>query len=287
MKKSNTILFSIFLILSLVFLGLINLYSGSYLKVISQPVISLISYFLILLIVFIFIFREYENNKVQNQFITIVTHKFRTPLTGIRWAIEMLQKDVSLLEKKDLLIEMQKANSRLMEIVDLLVGFAKFDKKLEYTLEEVRVRDLVELSFNKNSAMIKNKNLKIFFPAEDIQSAVKADRSKLQFVVDMLIDNAVKYTPANGSVSAFINTEGENLILRVVDTGIGFGFLEGKRIFKHFFRSASAKTMDTEGLGLGLYTARKIAKQHGGKLWAESAGPNNGSTFYLLLPMKK
>jgi len=73
----------------------------------------------------------------------------------------------------------------------------------------------------------------------------------------------------------------------VADTGIGFNFWDGLHIFKHFFRSPDAKLMDTDGLGLGLYTARKIAQNHKGRLWAESTGPNKGSTFCLELPIKR
>ena len=73
----------------------------------------------------------------------------------------------------------------------------------------------------------------------------------------------------------------------MIDNGIGFGFLDGRRIFKHFFRSKGAKTMDTEGLGLGLYTARMIVNHHHGKLWAESKGVNQGSTFCMQLPIRR
>ena len=149
MKKSNTFLFASFLILILAFLVVINFFKDSlYLGVLDHSVIPAISILLIILIILSFVFREIENNKIQSQFITIVTHKFRTPLTGIRWSIDMLQKDMTLIEKKDLLVEMQKANDRLMEIVDLLVGFAQFDKKLSYAYEATSLREIVDASFS-------------------------------------------------------------------------------------------------------------------------------------------
>ena len=78
-----------------------------------------------------------------------------------------------------------------------------------------------------------------------------------------------------------------SITLKITDSGIGFGFFEGKRIFRNFFRSEGAKLMDTNGLGLGLYTAKKIVTHHKGKLWAESPGYNQGSTFFLKLPIKR
>lgn len=288
MKKSSTLLFSLFLVAVLSFLVMINFLKDSLLlSFFDGLVVPAISIFLIILIVLVFIFREIENNKIQNEFITIVTHKFRTPLTGIRWSIDMLQKDMTLLEKKDLLMEMQKTNERLMEIVDLLVGFAKFDKKLQYAFEAISLREIITTSVNKYSAMIRNKNINLSLDSGKELPMVIIDKAKIQFVVDMLIDNAIKYTPKDGLVSVAFDMDHSSITLKVIDTGIGMSCFDRKKIFRHFFRSANAKLMDTEGLGLGLYTAKKIVDHHKGKLWAESKGLNKGSTFFMRLPIKR
>lgn len=281
-------MFSFFLVLVLLFLVVINFLKDSPpFNIFDDWGVSVVSVVLIVLIVIIFIFREIENTKIQNEFITIVTHKFRTPLTGIHWSIDMLQKDLTLLEKKDLLMEMQKANERLMEIVDLMVGFAKFDKKLQYAFEAVSLREIVATAINKYTAQIRNKNIRLSLDSDSGLPMVIIDRAKIQFVVDMLIDNALKYTPKGGLVSVSFEMTERAVILRVRDTGIGMSFFDRKQVFKHFFRSASAKTMDTEGLGLGLYTAKMIVSHHRGKLWAESKGLNKGSVFLMRLPIKR
>ena len=288
MKKSNTFLFASFLILILAFLVVINFFKDSlYLGVLDHSVIPAISILLIILIILSFVFREIENNKIQSQFITIVTHKFRTPLTGIRWSIDMLQKDMTLIEKKDLLVEMQKANDRLMEIVDLLVGFAQFDKKLSYAYEATSLREIVDASFSKYAVKIKTRDIKVFINSDRELPLVIIDKTKIQFVVDMLVDNASKYTPVGGSITASFEMDDKSVTLKITDTGIGIGFFDKKRIFRHFFRASNARLMDTEGLGLGLYTARNIIKRHGGKLWVESKGLNTGSTFAVRLPIKR
>ncbi|OHA46472.1 MAG: hypothetical protein A2541_01975 [Candidatus Taylorbacteria bacterium RIFOXYD2_FULL_36_9] len=288
MKKTSTFLFTLFLVLALGFLVGINFLKDSpYLSALNDSAIQAISGLIIILIVLAFIYREVENNKVQNQFIAIVTHKFRTPLTGIRWSIDMLQKDLTLLEKKDLLMEMQKANERLMEIVDLLIGFAKFDKKLEYAFSAVSLRELTDISLNKYSVMIRNKDIKLSLSSDRELPLVIIDKAKIQFVIDMLIDNALKYTPKGGSVAVSFEINNKSVILKVKDTGIGIGFFDGQKIFHHFFRAKNAKLMDTDGLGLGLYTARKIVNHHKGKIWAESEGLNKGSTFSIRLPIKR
>jgi two-component system sensor histidine kinase CiaH len=288
MKRSSTSLFIIFLTIALVFLTFANIFRNSPgLNSFEDMVMLVISIMLIVSIILSVIYREIENNKIQSEFITIVTHKFRTPLTGIRWTIDMLQKDLTLLEKKDLLTEMQKANERLMEIVDLLVGFAKFDKRLEYAFEAVSLGEIVSTSLNKYSAMIRSRNTKFSINSDTGLPLVIIDKAKIQFVVDMLIDNAIKYTPKEGSVTASFELTDKFVTLKIKDNGIGFGFWDGLNIFKHFFRAKNAKLVDTEGLGLGLYTAKKIVNNHKGKLWAESDGFNKGSTFCLQLPIKR
>jgi len=288
MKKNSTFLFALFLIIVLIFLFYLNFFKDSLpLNILNHSAISFISVLLILLIILSFIFREIQNNKIEDEFITIITHKFKTPLTGIRWTIDMLQKDITLLEKKDLLLEMQKANDRLMEIVDLLVGFANFDKHLDYNHVDTSLREITDISFAKYSAMIKSKDIKASVNSDKDLPLVVVDRVKMQFVVDMLIDNAIKYTPNGGSVTVTFEKKEGDLIMKIKDTGIGMGFFDSRKVFGHFFRSKEAKRMDADGLGLGLYTAKKIVKHHQGKLWGTSRGLHKGSTFYLRLPIKK
>jgi signal transduction histidine kinase len=288
MKKSSTFLFIITLFLILIFLVSINFFRNIWLlSSLPDTTILGISVLLVFLIIFLFILREIENNKIKSEFITIVTHKFRTPLTGIRWSIDMLQKDITLTEKKDLLLEMQKANDRLMEIVNLLVGFAKFDKRLNYAFEAVSLREIVNTSMEKYAGMLWRKKIKLFIDSDKELPLIIIDKAKIQFVVDMLIDNAIKYSLNEGSLNISFDINQKYIVLKVADTGIGMSYLDSKKLFKHFFRSKSAKIMDTEGLGLGLYTARKIVNQHKGHLWAESKGPNKGSTFLMELPIHR
>jgi two-component system phosphate regulon sensor histidine kinase PhoR len=288
MRRSSNLLFGLFLIASLGFIFSSAIFRSSvFFLDFNDVVISLVSGVLVIIIILAFICRERENNKIQNEFITIVTHKFRTPLTGIHWTIDMLQKDITLLEKKDLLMEMEKANERLLEIVDLMVGFAKFDKRLEYAFEAVSLREIVGFSLNKYSAATRNKNIKFVIESDRELPLIIIDKAKIQFVVDMLIDNALKYTPKEGNINISFDIDKKNVTLKIKDSGIGFDFFDGLRIFRHFFRSKKAKLMDTDGLGLGLYTAKKIVTHHGGRLWAQSPGPGKGSTFFLSLPIKK
>jgi signal transduction histidine kinase len=288
MKKTNTFLFGSLLSLILLFLAGINFLKDSYyLNLLSDYFVPVISVVLIVFVTLLFIYREDENNKTLNQFITIITHKIKTPLTGIHWSINMLQKDLTLLEKKDLLSEMQKTNDRLMEIMDLLVSFVRFESKTEPIFEVVSFLDIVQSSYEKNLVAIKNKNIQFSIEKPSELLSVCVDKIKIQFAVDMIVDNAIKYTPANGHVEISFDIEDKNFVLKISDSGIGISVIDSKKIFSHFFRAENAKRVDSGGLGLGLYAARKIVENNKGKLWVESRGLNKGSTFYLKLPIKK
>lgn len=287
MKKSSTFLFVFFLLLALVFLVAVNfLKDYAYISDLGYFGVITISILLVSFIIFLFVYREVENNKTLNQFITIVTHKIKTPLTGIRWSIVMLQKDVSLTEKNDMLIEMKKANDRLMEIMDLLVGFAKFDSKLDHALETTSFTDIINDSVSKNTANVKNKNIQFSVDSNTELPKIEVDKAKIQFAVDMLVDNAIKYTPIGGKISASFVVENGSIILKIMDNGIGMSYFDKKKLFRHFFRAKNAQLVDAGGLGLGLYTAKKIVQHNGGKLWADSEGINKGSTFYISFPIK-
>ncbi len=227
--------------------------------------------------------REAENDRLRYEFFTIVTHKFNTPLTGIRWAIQMLHKELTFQEKEDLLNQMSKANERLMEIVGLLVGFVKFDTRLEYAYEAASVREMIDETLKKYAEQIRHKNISFEINSSQSVPSIIIDRRKIQFAIDMLFDNAIKYTPEGGKITVAIIQEKKYITLSVKDTGIGITPADMRNLFKRFYRSHDAKKVDTEGMGLGLYTIRKIIEHHHGKIWVTSEGKGKGSTFYIQL----
>ena len=99
---------------------------------------------IILVVFFVLWQNNVENERSKDEFITIVTHKFRTPLTGIKWAIEMLHNNITYQQKDEVLSNMENSNQRLMEIVDLMVGFAQFDKSMSYAYEATSLREIVD-----------------------------------------------------------------------------------------------------------------------------------------------
>jgi len=223
---------------------------------------------------------------MREEFVSVITHKFRTPLTGVKWAIEMLHNNISEQQKQDILAHMENSNQRLMEIVDLLVGFAKFNKYLEYAYEATSMREIVDISLQKYGDQIRAKNVNFQIKAEPSLPLVVTDKRKIQFVIDMLIDNAIKYTPSGGVITITFSRDKKYILLSVSDTGIGVKWADRRYVFKKFYRGDDARVVDTEGMGLGLYVAKSIVVRHRGRIWFDSKGAGKGTTFYLALRIK-
>jgi signal transduction histidine kinase len=115
---------------------------------------------------------------------------------------------------------------------------------------------------------------------------IKADREKIEIVVQNLIENAINYSAVGGSVTVSMDCDKLNLKFLVKDTGMGILEHQKPRLFTKFFRGENAAKMDTQGTGLGLFMAKNIIKAHGGKIWFESKW-GEGSTFYFSLPLGK
>ncbi len=285
-KSLVTFTLTFLLFVSLIILNFYNSVVTENILFINPILIPILSGVIIFCLMLVLWYRQTENDRVLYEFFTIVTHKFNTPLTGLRWAIQILHKELSYQEKEDLLSQMEKADERLMEIVGMLVGFVKFDQRLEYAYEAASLREMIDDTLQKYGASMHQKNISFNINATQTISTLIIDRRKMQFVIDMLFDNAIKYTPAGGSITAIIVQDSRSITLSIKDSGIGMTPSDIRKLFKQFYRSEDAKKVDTEGMGLGLYTIRKIVEHHRGKLWATSEGKGKGSTFHLQLYLK-
>lgn len=242
----------------------------------------------VIVTIFYFIWRdEVEKEQSREEFVSVMTHKFRTPLTGVKWAIEALHHDITEQQKQDILVQMEHSNQRLMEIVDLMVGFAQFDKHLEYSYENLSLREIVDMSLRKYGDQMRVKNVNYKIDSASSLPLIVADRKKTQFSVDMLIDNAIKYTPTGGLITIGFLQKNKYLILSIHDTGIGISRSDRGNVFKKYYRSRNAKMTHAEGMGLGLYTAKSIVERQGGRMWFDSKGVGQGTTFYIKLRVKK
>lgn len=232
--------------------------------------------------------REKEIDKIKSEFITIVAHKLRTPLSEIKWAIDVLTSEEEGLSaaQREILEKCRGTNERIISQINSLLNVSEIEKGLfKYKFKFELFEDIVaEVVQNMNQfARDREISLKYQEPVSPLPE-VRIDKEKISLAIHNLIDNAIRYTPKGGKVTLGLDRKGEYLIFSIRDTGIGIPQTEGERIFTKFFRGKKAMKIHTEGTGLSLFVVKNIVEKHSGRIWFESK-EDEGSTFYFKLPI--
>lgn len=234
--------------------------------------------------------REKEVEMLKSSFVSTASHQLRTPLSGIKWALDTLVKEKLghlSQEQKDLLEKTYDANERLIRLVADLLDVSRIEEgRFGYNFIFGDLAKLVKKIFNelKIDAERRNINFKFKEPATPLPE-VSLDPNKLDIAIRNVIDNAIKYTKSGGSVTVELRKEKHSLFLIIKDNGIGIPKGDQKFIFIKFFRAKNAIRLQPEGSGLGLYIAKNIAEKHNVLPTFESI-ENKGSTFVFQFPLE-
>jgi signal transduction histidine kinase len=227
-----------------------------------------------------------EVDIMKYEFITIITHKFRTPLTRIKWSSEELKSEPLSDSGKYSLAHIADAGMKLNELTDALVNVAETERTdYDYKFAAVDLRSVVADPISQVRAKYAEKKIDLKEESSLEPLIVQADTKRLSFVIEVFLDNALSYTPEGGKVQVVSRREGDRAMFSVHDSGIGISRDELSMVFMKFFRNAKAKSADTEGLGIGLYLSKKVVDKHNGHISVESEGEGKGATFTLSLPL--
>ncbi len=230
-----------------------------------------------------------ENESLKYEFVTIIAHKFRTPLTQIKWTTEGLISTEADPYKKEQLDQLRLSNENLIKLTGTLVELTDAAGQAEsaYNMETINFCEMAKQAMEASKTAFHEKNLFMSLNCASPEILVKGDKPRLDFVVGTIMENACSYSPPGRNISVDIQMDKKRAYLSVTDNGIGIDAKDLPHMFTKFFRTKEAQAMDTEGLGVGLYLAKSIVKRHKGTLQADSAGLGQGSTFSLVLPLTK
>ncbi|HYL39536.1 MAG TPA: HAMP domain-containing sensor histidine kinase [Bryobacteraceae bacterium] len=238
-----------------------------------------------------FLVRELRRNEQRDAFINAVTHELKTPIASIRLYLETLQtRPVDDAKRQQFYGTMIEDCERLLATIEQVLRTGRIGSTSRHKLNRTRmdVNEVVEECLAKARALHRvTAEALEFHPGPP--AAILADPDEVRAAVSNLIDNAIKYSAApGGHVKVTVETaavDGRYVSVRVKDQGVGIPKIELKQIFKRFYRVPGPLAARIKGTGLGLYIVRSVAKRHGGRAWAESEGPGQGSTFILQLPV--
>jgi two-component system sensor histidine kinase GlrK len=227
---------------------------------------------------------ELEDEK--NRFLRHLSHELKTPLTALREGAELLHDQVGgpLSSSQRRVVAIMKDNSiKLQRLIEELLDYQRaLHAAASLAPRSLALDALVREVARSHELAAQAKGLHI---AVDAQAAtVEADPEKLRSVVDNLIGNAVKFTPAGGSVSVLARSSGDEALIDVIDSGPGVPAEERESIFDSFFRGRAKASARVEGSGLGLAIAREFVEAHGGRI--SVLGEASGAHFRVALPRR-
>jgi signal transduction histidine kinase/DNA-binding response OmpR family regulator len=225
-----------------------------------------------------------ELDRTKSELVNIVAHDFRAPLAGVLGYAELLEwkPEAPREERVEHSRAIIQSATHMATMVDKTLKTTRLETghfPFEFKVLDVGavVREVLA-RFPHSAAH----PLEVKLPEDPLPAW--ADRERVAEVLDNLLTNAVKYSPAGGPLRLVAESVGETITLRVTDQGIGIAAADMDRLFRPFSRVRNRQTADIEGTGLGLYICERIVRAHGGRLWAESE-PGRGSTFALSLPL--
>jgi signal transduction histidine kinase len=225
-----------------------------------------------------------ELDKMKSDFLSIVSHDFRSPLASVILAAKALLKKGENVDPRRaneyLTIIVDQAN-KLSHLAEDTLSIAKMESgQLSYFFKVVNVERLIKdaaalVSFSRRH--------QLEYHVDSGVSYIKGDQTKLRQVVQNLLSNAVKYSPKGGIVRVTAeNYQADQLLISVVDEGIGIAAGQVDKLFQKFSRIDTTEAREIKGSGLGLWICKEIVKAHGGNIWVESE-VGKGSTFKFTL----
>lgn len=237
----------------------------------------------------IFLVREIRRNEQHDAFINAVTHELKTPVASIRLYLEtLLSRNVDDHKRAEFYQIMLDDSDRLLTTIEQVLRTGRLGAPH-------RVLNFSPIQVNSLLAECVERARTLYSLPEDAVAlrpgpliSIQGDLEEVRAAVSNLIDNAVKYS--GGKINVMVEAadlDQKFVVVRVKDTGAGIPKQELKRIFQRFYRIPGPLAARLKGTGLGLYIVRSVAKRHGGRAWAESEGPGQGSTFNLQLPISQ
>jgi signal transduction histidine kinase len=221
---------------------------------------------------------------MRQQLIADVSHELKTPLASIKGYMEGLQDGVIPATPETFQLVRREADRLQRLVYDLQEPSRAEAGAVPLTVQPHVPAELVSTVIARLQPQFAEKNVTLTADVPVDLPAVGADADRIEQVLTNLLGNALQYTPDGGAVTVTARSSGDGVEFSVQDTGLGLRPDDLTRIFQRFYRVDKSRSRASGGSGIGLTIARHIIEAHSGRIWAESPGPHQGSTFYFTLP---
>lgn len=261
----------------------------SYTMLLPSMVLSLILILCCTMTIFI-IFRQKRLSKIKNDFINNMTHEFKTPISTISLASQML-RDNSITRTASSIDQMAKIindeSRRLSYQVEKVLQMAIFNEgRLKLKLKAINVHQIIENLLPNFTIRIEDKKGNTYQHLDATEDLVMLDEVHIGNVFSNLLDNAIKYSKDTPEISISTQNKDKGIVITITDNGIGISKEDQKMVFERFFRVHTGNVHDVKGFGLGLSYVKRIIDAHGGHVSVDSS-LGKGTKFKVYLPFKK
>ncbi len=234
-------------------------------------------------------------NRAKSEFLANMSHELRTPLNHIIGFTELVaDRHFGPLNETqaDYLHDVLQSSQHLLELINDILDLSKVEAgKMAVDPSKFQLVDVLQGSLTMVREKSIKRGIRLALDTQRAPVTVRADKRKFKQILYNLLSNAVKFTPDGGQVSLTAagapgnNGDGPRVEISVRDTGIGIAADDLQRIFNTFEQVESSAARQFDGTGLGLALSRRLVELHGGRIWAESGGPDQGSRFIFTLPV--
>jgi signal transduction histidine kinase len=233
-----------------------------------------------------------EANRQKDEFLAIMSHELRTPLTSILGYADMVLRGLSgpLAPMTTRYVSnVRLAGDRLLELVNGLLDYTRLEAGIErLELRRVDMARLVSQVIPACESTADAKQLEVSLAVHGgADTTVEADEERITHVFRSMLGNALKFTPAGGSIRVNVQPDQHAVRVSITDSGIGMQPDQIGRVWERFYQADASLTRPYGGMGLGLSIARHLVSLHGGRVGAESGGPDRGSTFWFSIPKRR
>jgi signal transduction histidine kinase len=232
-----------------------------------------------------------EANRMKSEFVSIVSHQLRTPLSALKWSLDLLRsKRLGEIndKQKEYLDIINESGNKMIKLVNDLLNVTRIEQgRVVMQIKSFSAEDLIEEIVKELKDFAEATNVEIKFKNNKKLPNVYADPDKFRMIIQNLIDNAIKYSKKGGGWVEISTEKNEKLIKIIVkDNGLGIPELLQKEVFGKFFRGDNLVKQKVEGTGLGLFIARGFVKMMHGEIDFDSK-EGKGSTFWFTIPIAK
>lgn len=232
-------------------------------------------------------------DKQKTEFVSLASHQLRSPLTAIKGYSSMILEGSfgAINDKaKEAIGRVFESSQKLVMVIEDFLNITRIELgRMKYDVTEFSFNKLVSNVIGEQKPNVERRGLTISYEEDAPEYKVFADMGKISQVISNLVDNSVKYSKEGSIKVKIVGIKGEDgkagVRLSVTDTGVGIDPKVMPHLFAKFSRAADASKTNIIGTGLGLYVAKQIMDSHKGKIWAESAGAGQGSTFFVELAL--